>query len=195
MSKGEDLGIVLRELVQGIGMLALVEGESGPACHELGRGDDGIATEEDARAGQPKGEMAWCVARRVDHGQRANRVTLADERIYGTGWVLGDVDVVANLKVIGDERVLWSPRDLLCHAFTGNDVGFPGVSIDRCAAHAFKRGQSPQMRTVRMGQNNMFEIGRGSIDGADLVGDDTGIGIEEGINERQAAAVVNQKCV
>ena len=44
--------------------------------------------------------------------------------------MMGEVEIVRNLEVIGHDRILRQPRHLLSSAFAGDDVSLPGVAVD-----------------------------------------------------------------
>ena len=79
-----DFGWISGELVQRLSMLAAVDDEAGPSPHQFGRGDQGIADKENARAWEPEGEMTRRVARRVhnlDSPQALAAQLAEDERM------------------------------------------------------------------------------------------------------------------
>src|ERR671913_1684214 len=107
-------------------MLCRVEGEYGPARREHRVCGYRVASEKDLSVGPPEGEVAWRVARRVDHPDGTDRIPVFQRGVYGAGRVFAASQRSAELQVVdapvGAQRAHRHQRDGLGGALTGDDV-------------------------------------------------------------------------
>ena len=74
----------------------------------------------------------------------------------------------------------------------GDDVRLPLVRIDGRAGEPLQRGEATEMRAVGMCQGDVPEVARRAADPPDVVEDDVGVRVEQGVDQRELTVTLEQ---